>query len=123
MKIKNLLSNSYVGSLGTVFAALCCLGTPAVLAFLGVIGLGFVINDFILFPLLAVFLGISIYGSFSNKKKHNNKYPLILTILGAVLLIPAIFFNVIAAYAIIAILLVSSIWDIVLVKNKVHGGN
>ena len=120
MKFKKILSNTYVGSGGSIFAALCCLGTPALLAFLAAIGLGFVINDFILFPLLALFLGISIYASYIHKKQHKNKYPFIITLVSAILLIPAIFLNrylAYVAYIILAALIFASIWDIVL-KNK-----
>jgi hypothetical protein len=41
-----------IGIGGSVFAALCCLGFPALLSILSVIGLGFIVNDTILLPLL-----------------------------------------------------------------------
>lgn len=44
------------GAVGTFLVALCCLGWAPALAALGAVGLGFLIDDRILFPLLAVFL-------------------------------------------------------------------
>lgn len=44
-----------VGPLGSIFAALCCIGTPGLVAFLSAIGVGFLINDAILLPLLVFF--------------------------------------------------------------------
>jgi len=102
-----------IGSGGTIVASLCCLGTPVLLGFLSSIGLGFLINDFILFPLLVIFLGISIYASHKNKKLHHNKYPFILTVIGSVILIPAIFINTYLAYLVIIVLVVTSVWDII----------
>jgi hypothetical protein len=49
-----------VGVAGTIFAALCCLGFPALLSILGTVGLGFLINDAILVPLLALFLIVTL---------------------------------------------------------------
>lgn len=51
-----------IGVGGSIFAALCCLGFPALLSTLSAIGLGFLVNDAILVPLLILFLGITIAG-------------------------------------------------------------
>ncbi len=67
-----------VGPLGTLFTALCCVGTPGVIAFLSAIGAGFLINDAILLPLLIIFLAASIAGLCFSFKRHKNRWPLIL---------------------------------------------
>jgi len=67
-----------IGPLGTLFAALCCVGTPGVIAFLTAIGAGFLINDAILLPLLIIFLAASIAGLYFAFKRHGNRWPLIL---------------------------------------------
>jgi len=46
-----------IGPLGSIFAALCCIGTPGLLAFLTAIGAGFLLTDLILLPLLILFSG------------------------------------------------------------------
>lgn len=59
----------FVGAGGAVFVALCCIGTPALLAFLTATGLGFLINDFILIPMLMFFMVLAIYGFSSSGKR------------------------------------------------------
>jgi mercuric ion transport protein len=51
-----------IGVGGSLFAALCCLGFPALVSILSAIGLGFLINNDILRPLLIVFLLVAIVG-------------------------------------------------------------
>jgi len=57
---KNLLR---VGIIGTIIAALCC-STPILVLLLSAIGLGAVsvYLDYILLPLLAIFVLLTIYG-------------------------------------------------------------
>ena len=50
------------GIIGTVIAALCCF-TPILVILLGAVGLSAMLGwlDYVLFPALAVFIGITIY--------------------------------------------------------------
>jgi len=50
------------GVVGTVIAALCCF-TPVLVVLFGVVGLSAMVGmlDVILFPALAVFIGITVY--------------------------------------------------------------
>lgn len=51
-----------IGIIGTVIAALCCF-TPLLVVLLGVVGLSAWLGwlDYVLFPALAVFIGITVY--------------------------------------------------------------
>ena len=51
-----------IGIVGTVIAAICCF-TPVLVILLGVVGLSAWLGwlDYVLFPALAVFIGITIY--------------------------------------------------------------
>ncbi len=51
-----------VGIAGTVIAAICCF-TPVLVVLLGVVGLSAWVGglDYVLFPALAVFIGITVY--------------------------------------------------------------
>lgn len=51
-----------IGITGTVIAALCCF-TPVLVVLLGVVGLSAWVGglDYVLFPALAVFIGITVY--------------------------------------------------------------
>ena len=59
MKDKALLK---VGVIGTVVAALCCF-TPVLVILLGAVGLSALVGylDYVLFPALAAFIGITFY--------------------------------------------------------------
>jgi mercuric ion transport protein len=59
MKNTSLLK---VGLIGTAIAALCCF-TPVLVVLLGVVGLSAVLGwiDYVLFPVLAIFIGITVY--------------------------------------------------------------
>lgn len=61
-----------IGVGGSVFAALCCLGFPALLSILSAIGLGFLINDAILLPLLIAFLLVSLGGLYLGVRHHGS---------------------------------------------------
>ncbi len=73
-----------LGIVGSLIAALCCLGVPAVLSIFAAIGLGFLINDAILLPLLALFVLITLIGLFSGYRSHRKKAALNLGLVSAV---------------------------------------
>jgi mercuric ion transport protein len=62
-KHKNLLK---IGGIGSIVAALCC-STPILVLFLSAIGLGALTAylDYILLPILAGFIILTIYGLFN----------------------------------------------------------
>ena len=108
--------HSYLGGVFSSFSALCCAGTPLLLAFLTGIGLGFVINDFILFPLLFISIGFMFYSMRINKKKHVNNKPIMIAIVSAILILAGIWLTPLLWIG-IAGLLVSTIWDFILIKK------
>lgn len=63
---------------GSLFAALCCLGFPALLSILSAIGLGFVVNDAILIPLLILFLLVTLGGLYLGVRHHGSWLALIV---------------------------------------------
>jgi mercuric ion transport protein len=102
-----------LGTGGSLFAALCCLGTPAILAFLAAIGAGFLVNDLILLPLLAVSLFVALWGLEKGREVHGDKRPLWLGTLSAMLIPAGIFVGawLVAAGAIL--LITASVWNVV----------
>jgi len=74
-----------IGVAGSLFAALCCLGFPALLSILGAIGLGFLINDAILFPLLAVFLLVTLSGLYLGIRHHGSWLAVVVGVVSAVM--------------------------------------
>lgn len=71
-----------VGVVGSIFAALCCLGFPA-LSILSAIGLGFLINDAVLLPLLIVFLLVTLLGLALGMREHHRASALLIGIASA----------------------------------------
>lgn len=59
-----------VGFIGTVIAALCCF-TPALVILLGAVGLSAALAwlDYVLFPLLVLFIGLTIYALMQRRRK------------------------------------------------------
>lgn len=59
------------GIIGTIIIALCCF-TPILVVLLGVVGLAALTGylDYVLFPALAIFVGIVIYAFIKQGKHH-----------------------------------------------------
>lgn len=63
------------GSAGAAVAGVCCLGWAPLLAFLGGTGLGFLLHDAILLPLLAGFLALAAWGAFTDATREERDGP------------------------------------------------
>lgn len=110
-----------VGIGGSLFAALCCLGFPALLSILSAVGLGFLINDAILLPLLVVFLAIALYGLYRGYQKHRRSEAVMLGGVSAMALLVflLVFFSRPLAYLSITGLAAASILNVRLRIQKV----
>lgn len=66
MKNSSLLRT---GIVGTVVAAICCF-TPVLVVLLGVVGLSAALGwlDYVLFPVLAIFVAITIYALYRRRR-------------------------------------------------------
>ncbi len=108
-----------IGPLGTIFAALCCIGTPALLAFLSSIGIGFIINDAILLPLLVLFLAVSLMGLYYSYKSHGERWPLILGGISSLFIVLFVYgwFLKPMVYLGLAGIIAASVWNIVLKRH------
>jgi len=106
----------FAGIVGS-FTALCCAGFPLFLAFLTGIGLGFLINDLVLFPILFVAIGFMLYSLHYHKKKHLSSAPLYVGILAAILVLIGIFLGSIIWIGIVG-LFVATLWDYSLVRRR-----
>ena len=105
-----------LAGIGASFAALCCAGIPVALAVLSGIGLGFVINDLILFPMLFLSLGFSFHFMNINRKNYKNSNPFYIAIASAVLILVGIFFRPFIWIG-IAGFLGSTAWDFGLIRK------
>jgi mercuric ion transport protein len=80
------------GVLGAVFAALCCAGTPFIIAGLAAVGLGFLKNDAILWPLMFGSLVIALWGFWIGRRIHGLTGPLVIAVVGAIALVAGVVF-------------------------------
>ena len=101
-----------VGIGGSIFAALCCLGFPALLSILSAIGLGFLINDAILLPLLAIFLVVTLFGLYAGMRHHGQPWAFVLGLISTIITFVFIFINTVVAYFGLAGLIVSGVLNI-----------
>lgn len=69
---------------GAVLAALCCAGTPIIIAGLTALGLGFLRRDGILWPVMLLALAVAVTGFWQGAQTHGRWGPFILGGLGAV---------------------------------------
>ena len=69
---------------GAVLAALCCAGTPVIIAGLTASGLGFLRRDGILWPVMLLALAIAVTGFWQGARSHGRRGPLVVGGLGAV---------------------------------------
>jgi mercuric ion transport protein len=105
-----------VGIAGSVFAALCCLGFPALLSILSAIGLSFLINDAVLLPLLIIFLLVTLVGLALGMREHHRASALILGVISAIA--PFVFivvaFNKVLAGVSVAGLVIATFLNVIL---------
>jgi len=73
-----------VGIVGAAFAALCCLGIPAVLGIVTSIGAGFLIHDAILLPLLVLSLLVTLWGLSSGWRRHHKPTAILVGVVGGI---------------------------------------
>jgi mercuric ion transport protein len=73
-----------VGVVGAVLAALCCAGTPFIVAGLAAVGLSFLRRDAILWPLMLGSLLVALWGFWRGARVHGRSGPLWLGAMGAV---------------------------------------
>ncbi len=111
-----------VGLAGSLIAALCCLGVPAVLAVVSAVGLGFLVNDATLLPLLVVFAGVLLLGLGLGVRHHRSPWALILGLVSAIVTVVFLFVRYSRGLAILGVagLVGSSILNIYLRQRQLR---
>ena len=110
---------SLLGSGSATLAALCCAGVPAVLGALSAAGLGFLLNDLILLPLLVLSLGVALWGLGRGVGRHGVRGVPVLGWTGAALLVVGIFLYPVV-YAGVAAMLGAALWNAEALR-RAHG--
>jgi len=114
-----------LGVVGSFVTAACCLGLPAALSIVAAIGLGFLINDAILLPLLVAFLAITLLGLFFGYRVHRQPWALVLGGASAVAVFVFIFVRAIVSVAYLAVggLVAASIFNVLLRRKCSPAGD
>jgi hypothetical protein len=94
---------------------------PAVLGAFSAAGLGFLINDLILFPLLAISLGLALWGLGSGVARHGLRGVLVPGWIGAALMLAGIFSLPALIYAGAAAMVAASIWNTLAIRQAKQG--
>jgi len=110
----------WAGMVGSA-VSLCCAGTAVLLSFLSGLGLGFLINDVILFPVLFLSFGVVLYSLHTNKKDHGKQKPFYVALGSMVLILMGIFYPLIIWLGIIG-LISTTVWDYKLGKRCIKNG-
>lgn len=82
----------WTGPIGSVFAALCCLGVPWLVATVTAAGLGFVRADAILWPLMIASILLAFAGMWLGRRAHQSWRPLILGVVSGVAITDGVIF-------------------------------
>lgn len=113
------------GVFGAIFAALCCAGTTVVVSVVTALGLGFLRQDALLWPLMIISLVVALWGFWRSARVHQNSGPLLLGSIGAISLASGVIFvHGFPAMQLIyggALLLVTvTVWNVWLRRTALH---
>lgn len=97
--------------LGALFAAACCLGLPLLLSALSAAGLGFLIHDAILIPLLAGFVALNLWLPWRATGSHADRRPFWLGVIGGLLAVAGPYIHPLVATLGLLLLVAASGWD------------
>ena len=80
------------GVFGSILAALCCAGTPFILAGLAALNLSFLRTDAILLPTMIVSLLVALWGFWAGFRMHGRVGPISVAVAGAIALTAGVIF-------------------------------
>ena len=106
------------GAVGSVIATLCCLGFAPLVALLSAIGVGFLVNDAVLLPLLVVFLLIGGIGLWSAARRYGKFQAVWLHGISALALVLSAFvvYQRVVVWLSLAGIIGASVWSFLLQK-------
>ncbi len=105
-----------IGTIGSLLTGLCCLGFAPLIGILTAAGAGFLLQDIVLIPLFAVFLGITLWGLRNGRKCHGNGKVFRTGFVLALTAFIALWFMPLLTYLALAGLVVVSVWDLYLIR-------
>ncbi len=104
------------GLVGSAAALLCCAGVAPVIGILSALGLGFLLRDAILIPLLIVGLGVTVWGLWQGRRCHRGSRPLVAGLVGSLITVAGVVAWVPLAFVGFVGVIVASIWNLAAVR-------
>lgn len=104
---------------GALVTLACCLGFGPIIALFTALGVGVLVNDAVLAPLLIVFLAVGLGGLFLSRRGHGRWEPVGLHVASAacVYLFTFVRYRQSVIWAGVAGLLAASVWDLFLRRS------
>lgn len=110
------------GPIGSVVSALCCLGVAPALSALAAVGLGFLIHDWILIPLLTLFLGVTVRALHRDRPRHGHEGPERLGWVGSALTLVGLWVSGLIVGGGLAFLIGATAWNgWIIHQNRARG--
>ncbi|SRR5260370_19240947 len=104
------------GLLGSAVALLCCAGVAPVIGILSAIGLGFLLRDAILIPLLILALGVTLWGLWQGRRCHGRSRPLVVGVVGSLITVGGALAWVPLAFVGFVGVIVAGLWNLAAVR-------
>ncbi len=105
-------------SIGALIAGACCLGLPPLIAALTGVGMGFLLHDAILIPLLVVLLGFTVWSLHKSQQRHGEKGPFYAGVVSSVLAFAGLWVFVPLSWLGFIGLIAASVWDVLILRKS-----
>lgn len=99
------------GPLGSLLAALCCLGFAPLTGALSAVGLGFFLSDLILIPLPVLFLSVTVAALMRDRARHGRPGPVRRAVVAGLLTVGGLWASGIVVALGLGLLVVASVWN------------
>ncbi len=107
---------SAAGIVGSAVALLCCAGVAPVIGVLSALGLGFLLRDAILIPLLILGLAATVWGLWQGRRCHGRGRPLVVGLIGSFLTAAGVLAWVPLAFVGFVGVIGAAIWNLAAVR-------
>ncbi len=104
------------GLAGSAVALLCCAGVAPVIGVLSALGLGFLLRDAILIPLLILGLGVTVWGLWQGRRCHGRSRPLVAGLVASLITVGGVLAWVPLAFVGFVGVIVASVWNLAAVR-------
>lgn len=105
------------GPVGAAIAAACCVGFVPVLTALTAVGLGFLLHDAILIPLLVGFLALTLWQLVRDRRRHGRSEPLVAAAVGSVLTVVGVWVSTLLVGLSLAAVFAAALWNLWLIRQ------